>query len=335
MTALGYACVFVWLTTTPAGSAAIHGGKVIRRGHQRFYETQLFNFHWVYHGSGSEKTKEYVEKINQMHAIVWKRTPGAFTQAWDAQSAIILLSSYESLLRKMFGTKNDIHPQLKKAWPEWGERLTAWFKAEPVDGVPQTFGINYPRNWDEIVQFGQWLIDFDMDKQRSEEDRIKGHETAEAFIHQFSDLWFPRLVKAIVLAFYSSSFFFSIFCLFKKKRSLQKYRCLQFLGRAVVLTCLPKKIRVKQQLGDPNPILEFCIRHAFRLGMNYGDSLPDPVMAEFEDFYHELEQQDMSQIDAINAASRDAQDLFIKRTVLFGVFFVVSVVLALRYGASK
>lgn len=308
---------------------------MIRRGHQRFYETQLFNFHWVYHGSGSEKTKEYVEKINQMHAIVWKRTPGAFTQAWDAQSAIILLSSYESLLRKMFGTKNDIHPQLKKAWPEWGERLTAWFKAEPVDGVPQTFGINYPRNWDEIVQFGQWLIDFDMDKQRSEEDRIKGHETAEAFIHQFSDLWFPRLVKAIVLAFYSSSFFFSIFCLFKKKRSLQKYRCLQFLGRAVVLTCLPKKIRVKQQLGDPNPILEFCIRHAFRLGMNYGDSLPDPVMAEFEDFYHELEQQDMSQIDAINAASRDAQDLFIKRTVLFGVFFVVSVVLALRYGASK
>jgi hypothetical protein len=43
--ALRYTCVFVWLTATPGGAAAIHGGKVIRRGHQRFYETQLMNFH--------------------------------------------------------------------------------------------------------------------------------------------------------------------------------------------------------------------------------------------------------------------------------------------------
>jgi phosphoribulokinase len=68
------------------------------------------NFHWIYHGSGSENTRKYVEQVNKLHALVWKRAPGTFSQAWDAQSAIILLSCYEALLRKMFGAKNDIHP---------------------------------------------------------------------------------------------------------------------------------------------------------------------------------------------------------------------------------
>jgi hypothetical protein len=193
MAALGYACVFIWLTISPSGAAAIHGGKVIRRGHQRFYETQLMNFRWIYYGSGSEMTKSYVDKINNLHASVWKKAPGTFSLAWDAQSAIILLSCYESLLRKMFGAKRDVHPQLKRAWPEWGERLTGWFKSEQWDGNPSgSFGINYPRSWEELIAFAEWLIDFDMDSQRSEEDVVKGRETAEAFIHQFSDLWFPR-----------------------------------------------------------------------------------------------------------------------------------------------
>jgi hypothetical protein len=79
--ALRYTCVFVWLTATPGGAAAIHRGKVIRRGHQRFYETQLMNFHWIYRGSGSEDTKNSVNQINKLHALVWKRAPGTFSQA--------------------------------------------------------------------------------------------------------------------------------------------------------------------------------------------------------------------------------------------------------------
>lgn len=190
-TALGYTAVFVWLTSTPAGAAAVHGGKVITRGHQRYYETQLFNLHWVKNGSSSDETKAHVETINKTHAAVWKRVPGAFSFAWEAQAAIILLSWYESFIRRTVGAKHPVDQVVKDAWPEWGERLTGHFRSEPSNGsIP--FGINYPRSWQEIEDFVAWFQEFDWDEQRTEEDRIKGLETSEAFIHQFCELWFPR-----------------------------------------------------------------------------------------------------------------------------------------------
>lgn len=57
-----------------------------------------------------------------------------------------------------------------------------------------SFGNNYPRNWNELDRFADWYIAADFEDQRTEEDIIKGHETAEAFIHQWNELWFPRLV---------------------------------------------------------------------------------------------------------------------------------------------
>jgi hypothetical protein len=179
------------LTSTPAGANAIHGGKVIDRGHQRYYETQEMNLHWVHWGSGSPETKDYIEKINKVHAGVWSKVPGAFSFAWEAQAAIILLSWYESYIRRTVGAKNDIPLQQKKAWPEWGERVTAHFRSEPTNGS-SSFGNNYPRNWNELDRFANWFIDADFEDQRTEEDITKGHETAEAFINQWNELWFPR-----------------------------------------------------------------------------------------------------------------------------------------------
>jgi hypothetical protein len=178
---------------TPAGANAIHGNKIIYRGHQRYYETQLYNLHWVRWGSGSEETKRYIEQINKIHAGIWSKTPGAFSFPWEAQAAIILLSWYESYMRRLVGANRDIHPHLKEAWPEWGERLTAHFRSEPSNGS-MSFGVNYPRNWDELDRFAKWFIAADFEDQRTEEDVRKGHETSEAFIKQFNELWFPRYV---------------------------------------------------------------------------------------------------------------------------------------------
>jgi hypothetical protein len=196
VTALGYACIFVWLTTTPAGAVAVHGRKITERGHQRYYETKLHNLHWIHWGSGSPETQQYIEKINKTHAAIWKNVPGAFSHPWEAQMAVILLSWYEQYMRKEVGAKNEIHPQLKKAWPAWGERITGWFRGEPRDGS-QSYGINYPRNFDEIDATAQWFIDFDFDDQRTQEDVRKSHETAESFISQFCELWFPRYVALL------------------------------------------------------------------------------------------------------------------------------------------
>ncbi|PSN67243.1 hypothetical protein BS50DRAFT_588230 [Corynespora cassiicola Philippines] len=278
-TALGYACVFVWLTSTPAGANAIHGGKVIRRGHQRYYETQYFNLQWVYWGSGAKQTREYAEKINKIHAGVWKRAPGTFHFAWEAQAAIILLSWYENYIRTVVGAKKQIHPQLKKAWPEWGERLTSRLVPESGSVVPN-FGINYPRNWGEIDAFANWFTNFDFDQQRTEEDTIKGHETAEAFIHQFSELWLPRP--------------------------------LHFLGRNIILTFLPPAIRQKQRLEDPNPILQWLVKAFFRTAINRSDSRPDPVDAPLEAFFDDLKSWDLSKIDKVEAARRDRESRWIK-----------------------
>ena len=148
------------------------------------------NLHWVHWGSGSQETKDYIEQINKIHAGVWSRVPGAFSFAWEAQAAIILLSWYEGYIRRTVGAKNDIPSQLKKAWPEWGERVTSHFKSEPANGST-SFGNNYPRSWDELDRFVGWFIAADFEDQRTEEDIAKGHETAEAFIHQWNELWFP------------------------------------------------------------------------------------------------------------------------------------------------
>ena len=140
------------------------------------------NLHWIANGSGSDETKRYVDQINKMHAGIWSRVPGAFSFAWEAQSAIILLSWYETFIRKTVGAKEEIHPNLKRAWPEWGERLTGHFQSEPSNGST-SFGDNYPRNWQELEDFVEWFQAFTFDEQCTEEDRIKGHETSEAFIY--------------------------------------------------------------------------------------------------------------------------------------------------------
>lgn len=145
------------------------------------------------YGSSAEETKAYIDQINKIHAGVWRRVPGAFSFAWDAQSAIILLSWYESYIRREVGAKQSVPSVVKRAWPEWGERVAGHFRSEPLSGST-SFGINYPRTWDEIEEFAEWLQGFSWDEQRTEEDRIKGHETAESFIHQSSELWFPRHV---------------------------------------------------------------------------------------------------------------------------------------------
>jgi hypothetical protein len=97
-----------------------------------------------------------------------------------------------------------------------------------------------------------------------------------------------------------------------------------------VLTCLPKKIRMKQRLEDPHPVLEWLIKTALRFAFDYGDSLPDPVLPEFEDFYHDMERWDMGRIDALHRVKREKQDRAIKRYLMLGTLLLASVLMAWR-----
>jgi hypothetical protein len=84
-----------------------------------------------------------------------------------------------------------------------------------------------------------------------------------------------------------------------------------------LVTFLPPRIRRKQRLADPNPVLEFMIKKAFRLFIDFGDAQPDPLIAPIDDFYANIQSWDMRKIDVIETEKRDAQTQRFK--ILFAV----------------
>lgn len=62
--------------------------------------------------------------------------------------------------------------------------------------------------------------------------------------------------------------------------------------------------------------------------MNYGDAQPDPALPEFEEFYHSLKTRDLSRLDAVHTAKRDAQDAFLNRVLLFGTVALLVIVVS-------
>lgn len=191
--AFGYCSTFVHLVQAPASAAAIHhGGRVYRRGHQRFFETQNHFLDWMWYGSDSEYTKRDIESVNKIHSGIWKNVPGAFSFPWEGIMSVIGSAYFETYLRRLAGARNqEPHPHLAEAWPIWAERTCSHFQTEPADGS-QSYSVNFPRTWEELKDFYKWYQQLPFEEYTNSEDRQKGHEIAQAFIDQFSTLWFPR-----------------------------------------------------------------------------------------------------------------------------------------------
>lgn len=86
---------------------------------------------------------------------------------------------------------DEVDPKAKTAWAEWCERVVAHFRTEPSDGG-RSYGVDFPRGWGECEAFFWWFDGMAFEEQSTPELLQKGHETAEAFIAQFCELWFPR-----------------------------------------------------------------------------------------------------------------------------------------------
>ncbi|KAF4849798.1 hypothetical protein CGCSCA4_v004233 [Colletotrichum siamense] len=251
----GYASTFIHLVQTPAGAAAVHHtAKAYRRGHQRYFETQDYFLDWMWYGSGSDVSRKRLESVNRIHASVWKNVPGAYSHPWEGEMAIIGAAYFETYLRKLVGARRmEPHPNVQRAWPEWGERVCAQLRTEPLDGS-RSFGVNFPRTWEEVEGFYLWFQRIPMERYTDDETRRKAHDASEAFIRQFSVMWFPRR--------------------------------LQWFGRQVVLTVIPAPIREHNEIGHPNPITETLIKFAIKVYLDMKDALPDPVRPDFSDEYH-------------------------------------------------
>lgn len=96
------------------------------------------------------------------------------------------------------------------------------------------------------------------------------------------------------------------------------------------MTFLPPGIRRKQRLADPNPVLEFMIKMAFKLLIDIGDAQADPVTAPIDAFYANLQSWDMRKIDVMETAKRDAQTRRFK-TVFTIISFLMLVSLGYHY----
>ncbi|KAF5500110.1 hypothetical protein CGCS363_v007238 [Colletotrichum siamense] len=265
--AMGYCSTFVMLTQPPGGAAAIHfGARAFKRPHQRFYETADQLLDWMWHGSASEETKRGIEAVNRLHKTIWKNTPGAFSNPPEGQMSVIGSAVFETYLRKLVGAKNQkSHPHVAAAWPAWAERVLAQFRTEPADGS-RSFGVNFPRTWDELEAFYRWFQDLPFDKWTNSEDREKGRAIAEAFITQFSTLWFPKH--------------------------------LHWFGRQMLLTVLAPKVREQQQIGHPNPVLERLIKLGLKIQFDLIDIMPDPVKPMLFEEYQAVKKWGWGQIDA-------------------------------------
>lgn len=191
---LAYAAIIYMNSRTPAGAAAVHGGNVVREGHSRYYRTQLSELNWVFYGSTSPETAADIMRINKLHSGVWSRKPGTFSSVWEGKMTIIGISYFDTWARRVVGARCQTpHPKIRAAYPIWGEQLASHFRTEPSHGS-QSFGNNYPRDWDEVERFFNWLQDFPYENQTSPEQKRIGHESAELFIRQFCEFWFPKYV---------------------------------------------------------------------------------------------------------------------------------------------
>ncbi|KAF4960420.1 hypothetical protein FSARC_10480 [Fusarium sarcochroum] len=264
--AIGYCSTFIHLTQTPAGAAAIHStGKSWRVPHQRFYETQNRFLDWMWYGSGSQETKDSIEAVNKLHAGLWRRLPGTFSTPWEGQMSVIGSAYFETFLRKLAGARNqEPHPHLAAAWPIWAERVLAQFNTEPLDGS-WNYGVNFPRNWEELEAFYKWYQELPFDQWTSVDDRKKGHKLAVAFIEEFSTCWFPRQLR--------------------------------WLGRQVLLTVVTPKVRDQQQIGHPNPIIERFVKLGFKIMFDLTDILPDPTKPDLLEEYQAVKNWEWHKID--------------------------------------
>lgn len=196
-TALTYAVVIIINSQSPAQATAVHGGKVVKRGHQRYYGTMRSELDWFFYRSTSPETRESIARINRIHARIWGWKIGTFASSWEGQMTIIGQSYFDTWVRRVVGARNQKpHPKVQAAYPLWGEQITACFQLDP-GGNARTMGINYPRTWSELEEFFYWLEEYPFELQTSSADRQTGHDCAESFIKQFCELWFPRCVNAI------------------------------------------------------------------------------------------------------------------------------------------
>lgn len=106
--------------------------------------------------------------------------------------SVIGSAYFETYLRRLAGARNqEPHPHIAEAWPIWAERTCSHFRTEPTDGS-RSYGVNFPRNWDELEDFYKWYQELPFEEYTNSKDCQKGREIAQAFIDQFSTLWFPR-----------------------------------------------------------------------------------------------------------------------------------------------
>lgn len=295
----------------PSGATAIHGRKVVKCGHRRFYETELQIVNWAYYGSNSPETSRSIDSVNKLHAGIWKEHPGSFSTLWEGQMSTIAPSYLETWMRSLVGArKKDIHPKVQASWPKWSEGVLSHFHTETANGK-RSYGINHPRSWDEIKDFFFWFNSIPFDKQATPEQRRKGHETAEHFIQQFSELWFPRLVDHMLCCI---SVQYSV-----GSHVANFHRGLSWLGRQIILTFLPQHCRQQQMLGEPNLIASFGIKLFFKAMFDIGDLLPDPVDPPLIAFRQSLMDVDLLAVDTQVKAKRSKEDTIIKSVLFFAL----------------
>lgn len=298
--ALAYNSMFTQLVQTPSGADAVYEGKIVQKAHQRYFETVFFFLDWAHHGANAPETVKTIEQVNRIHKHAWAKAPGSGHFAWEAQMAIVVLSYFEVFVRKTVGASVDAVPeQIRAAWPIWSAQVISHFSTEAGAILPN-FGANYPRTFDEIENFFWWWEELAFEKHTTSSQRRKAHELSLLFEQQFSELFFPP--------------------------------GLLWFGREVFRTFVPPKCRRRNNIREPNRIVESFIKFGIWLKITVQDRfLPDPVLPPLMSLL-DMMKMDRKEIRDIDAEIKRGREVMLKNIVLtLCMGFLLLCSLAYRY----
>ncbi|TEA15803.1 hypothetical protein C8034_v001939 [Colletotrichum sidae] len=126
--------------STPAWRS--DGGKVVHKGSDRVEKTEHYQMAWSYYGPSDQRCRDAVERINQLHAGLAARYPGAFSHNEDYVYVMTFSAVLMHRLRLRLGLEG-FDEKMKIAAHHFWRDMTPLFRIEgkgaPVTGFPDDF----------------------------------------------------------------------------------------------------------------------------------------------------------------------------------------------------
>jgi hypothetical protein len=162
-------------TVTRGGS-----GKVIKQQDKREKDTADHFWTWFEFGPSKVETQVSMDKVNKIHAEIWKRMPGNFSHIDDFIYTMCWIGADMHRLRLRIGLSGFTEKQQIACHRFWLE-IAKLFVCE-TGPIVQDFPANFQGMLDYMERYEAVQYEFSPE----------GAQACEALLEQFANRWFPK-----------------------------------------------------------------------------------------------------------------------------------------------